>query len=244
VIARAGGTISLSDLVRALPGSRTNIVRARNELVAEGWMAMQRSTTRVKGTPRDDRPITYTLTADANPRAKTGSRHANKTTHITITDELGRSASRWILRAVYEREQLKTGAIQIPNSLVGHLAGMTKDAVKTARRRWIKVGEMERVHVRTAANRPGVFTLTTSTYPVDLSRFIPDYRRWYKVEHDDLRILGWGTREEFAYLWMMMHRYGELAHDWIITTAGAPANAALAITRYAEFEFSDLTIPQ
>lgn len=92
-----------------------------------------------------------------------------------MSADLGRSATRWLLRAVYLREQFITGAIQLPDQIVARIAGMSVRAVKKTRTEWVKAGLMARV----ADGKPATYTLSVcpEAYRADLDRFNPTKRK-------------------------------------------------------------------
>lgn len=174
--------ISLDQFETILPARRGAIVAAIREAEAAGYLHVNR--------PRRCPPFAdanhYTLSADANPRS--GIRPGF--TRVLLDRDYGKGAKRLILRAVYEREQARAGAIQLPDSIAGRPAGMSEKAVRLARAAW----KNSLVEVRRGRKTaPGILILTDGPYLVDLDRFKPDLYRVKTLQLADTSFALWRT---------------------------------------------------
>jgi hypothetical protein len=133
----------------------------------------------------------YTVANIADPRAED-----NSFVRLALTQTLGTSHKRWILRAAYLREQRIAGAIQLPLGIAARLAGLTAGAEKKARQTWIATGELVKVHSGDRYHPP-TFVLCSEEHPPELERFKPDKRRLRTLAlPSGCLVPVWGARSE------------------------------------------------
>jgi hypothetical protein len=180
--------IALARFEALLPATRAEIHAAIAEAEAYGFILV----TRPKPPNRRRHANSYVLSADANPQR-------SSFTRLLLSVSPGRSAARWTLRAVFDREQARRGAVQLPDTIAARIAGTTPQAVRQARADWKRSGSMvERRRATKAA--PGIFTLTDSPYPARLGTF--DFER-YRIARIALaadRFVVWGTGKQHSHL--------------------------------------------
>ena len=180
--------IALARFEALLPATRTEIHAAIAEAEAQGFALVRRP----KPPNRRRHANSYVLSADANPQR-------SSFTRLLLSVSPGRSAVRWTLRAVYDREQARRGAIQLPDAIAARIAGTTPEAVRQARADWKRSGTLVEHHLATKATA-GVFTLTDSPYAPRLNTFDPERYKAARIALAARRFTVWGTGKQHARL--------------------------------------------
>jgi hypothetical protein len=138
-----------------LPAGREAIPAAIREAEEAELVTVARPTERKRGSHAFDRPSVYALSCDADPAS----------VPFTILRLPGpdRTPGRWILRAVYEREQARRGAVSLPDVIAAQRCGISPSAVRQARESWKSRGDVAVLEPGRRGN-PAVLVLTDSPY--------------------------------------------------------------------------------
>jgi hypothetical protein len=192
---RNGSAPSTRDLARFLRARRDNITEWTREAQAGGLLSVESGQARKRPGAKYYPTNRYRVEPIADPR-RLGARFVS----LDLTPALGKSPGQRLLRAYLLREQRIAGAVQLPLSIAARAAGMTLDAEKKARQRWIRAGEMEKLY-EADRRHPATYVLASQTHAADLDRFNPDKRRLRSVAlGNHHRLTVWGTRAQHGHL--------------------------------------------
>lgn len=190
---RGRGNPSYTDLAAYTRSDRKSIPRALREAEARGWLTIDSGRNRKPKGQTYYPKNRYRVAPHGDPRTE-----GVQFVQLALTTELGAAAAHWMLRAVYLREQRITGAVQLPDAVAARAAGMNVDAVKKARRKWMRAGSLRLVQP-SDFNHPPTYTLQSAEHPSDLERFNPDHRRLRRLTlPSGARLTTWGTRKQHA----------------------------------------------
>jgi hypothetical protein len=184
-------TPSYEVLEALLPARTSAIPQAIREAEAADLVTVHRPTRRKRGTPRFDGPNVYRLELEADPSR-------NGFTRLWLPDS-DRTPGRWILRALYEREQGRRGAIYLPDVIAAQRAGMTPTAVRQARESWRACGDLT-IFERGRKGRPAVLVLADSPYPARPERLERKRFALHRLELAGTRFDVWATTQQASSL--------------------------------------------